>query len=129
MAAWSLPSRAVAQSSAAGTNFDDVDYTLEGDANLDGKVNGTEFAILATNFNQAVAGWDQGDFNYGNSPNGSDFAFLATNFNQGASQAGTSALEAFAASNGLLSDVPEPASVMCLAAGCIGILGRRRRRS
>ena len=39
-------------------------YTLLGDANLDGAVNGSDFAILATNFNKAVSGWDAGDFNY-----------------------------------------------------------------
>jgi hypothetical protein len=58
-------------------------YTLLGDANLDGKVNGADFAILAAAFNQAVSGWDQGDFNYDGAANGADFAFLAGNFNQG----------------------------------------------
>jgi hypothetical protein len=58
-------------------------YTLLGDANLDGKVNGADFAIVASNFNTAVTGWDQGDFNYDEKVNGSDFAFLAANFNQG----------------------------------------------
>ena len=43
----------------------EVMYTLLGDANLDGKVNGTDFNLMAANFNQAVTdGWDKGDFNY-----------------------------------------------------------------
>src|SRR5262249_30900256 len=93
----------------------EIKYTLLGDANLDGKVNGTDFAILATNFNQAVNGWDQGDFNYDGKANGSDFAPLASNFNQGASQgADNSALVAFAQANGLAANVPEPASLMLL---------------
>ena len=51
--------------------------------NLDGKVNGTDFSLMATNFNQAVtAGWDEGDFNYDGKVNGSDFVLLADNFNQ-----------------------------------------------
>src|ERR1700676_482205 len=88
----------------------EVMYTLLGDANLDGKVNGTDFAILATNFNQAVSGWDRGDFNYDGKDNGTDFAFLASNFNQGASQSAVSAgdvaaLDAFATANGLLTNV------------------------
>jgi hypothetical protein len=60
----------------------EVMYTLLGDANLDGRVNGSDFAILALNL-QTAGSWDQGDFNYDNRVNGSDFAFLTTNFNQG----------------------------------------------
>ena len=60
-------------------------YTLLGDANLDGKVNGTDFNLMAANFNQAVTnGWDRGDFNYDGAVNGSDFVLLAGNFNQAA---------------------------------------------
>jgi hypothetical protein len=58
-------------------------YTLLGDANLDGKVNGTDFNLMATNFNQAVTnGWDEGDFNYDGKVNGTDFVLLSANFNQ-----------------------------------------------
>ncbi len=66
-----------------GLNQIKVTYTLAGDANLDEKVNGADFAILSTNFNQAVAGWDAGDFNYDFKANGADFAMLAGNFNKG----------------------------------------------
>ena len=58
-------------------------YTLLGDANLDGKVNGTDFNLMSDSFNQAVTnGWDQGDFNYDGAVNGSDFVLLSNNFNQ-----------------------------------------------
>jgi len=40
----------------------EIMYTLLGDANLDGAVNGTDFAILAANFNQAVSGWGRRRF-------------------------------------------------------------------
>jgi len=103
-----------------------VMYTLWGDANLDGKVNGTDFALLATNFNQAVGGWDQGDFNYDGAANGSDFALLASNFNQGSSE---SALEAFAAANGLLADVPEPGVAAILLVAGLGAMSKRRARA
>jgi hypothetical protein len=60
-------------------------YTLLGDANLDGNVNGSDFTIMAKNFNQAVPnGWDKGDFNYDGAVNGTDFTLLAKNFNQAA---------------------------------------------
>jgi autotransporter-associated beta strand protein len=104
----------------------EVMYTLLGDANLDGKVNGADFAILATNFNKAVtgvSGWDQGDFNYDGKINGADFAALAGNFNKGASGAAdTSAVEAFAQANGLslTTSVPEPAALGLLLLGSAG---------
>ena len=61
-------------------------YTLLGDANLDGKVNGTDFTITAANFNESGTSWDQGDFNYDGKVNGADFNLLAENFNKGVSQ-------------------------------------------
>ena len=111
----------------------EVAYTLLGDANLDGLVNAADFTILAANFNQPVTGWDQGDFNYDGLVNAADFTDLAANFNQsdsGAASAGdVAALDAFAAANGLLADVPEPATTGLLAMGAIGMLAHRRRRS
>jgi hypothetical protein len=65
----------------------EIKYTLLGDANLDGLVNGSDLAILTANFNQPVTAWDQGDFDYGSVVNGSDLALLAANFNQAASGA------------------------------------------
>jgi autotransporter-associated beta strand protein len=108
----------------------EVMYALLGDLNLDGKVNGADFAILASNFNKAVAGasgWDQGDFNYDGKVNGSDFGLLALNFNKGADQsADMQALDAFAALNGISTAVPEPASAAVLLGIGSGILRRRR---
>jgi autotransporter-associated beta strand protein len=105
----------------------EVKFTLLGDANLDGAVNGIDFGILAANFNQGVSRWDQGDFNYDNVVNGVDFGSLAANFNRGASSASDiAALEAFAAANGLLADVPEPTSLGLLAVGSLAMLKRKR---
>jgi hypothetical protein len=111
----------------------EIMYTLLGDATLDGKVNGTDFNLMAANFNKAVTnGWDQGDFNYDGKVNGSDFILLADNFNQFASQSAASAadliaIDTFAATYGLLADVPEPmCTAMITLAGVITVMRPRR---
>ncbi len=113
-------------------------YTLLGDANLDGTVNGSDFSILAANFGLGHTNWDQGNFLFASSVNGSDFSALAANFGQGDDYAAATtaadwaALDAFAAANGLPlptpAAVPEPASMGMLALGVVGLIGRRRRR-
>jgi hypothetical protein len=114
----------------------EIKYTLLGDANLDGIVNGVDFGILAANFNKGVTGWDEGDFDYNNIVNGTDFADLASNFNKGANGAsfGPSALSdaalvAFAQANGLMANIPEPATIGLAAITGFGLLVRRRRSS
>ncbi len=114
-------------------------YTLLGDANLDGTVNGSDFSILAANFGLGVTNWDQGNFLFGSSVNGSDFSALAANFGQGDSGAATvtpadiAALDAFAAANGLpqptIDAVPEPAAIGLAVCAGMGVLGRRRRKA
>jgi hypothetical protein len=118
----------------------EIKYTLLGDANLDGTVNGSDFSILAANFGLGVTNWDQGNFLYGSSVNGSDFSALAANFGQGdsgadvsVSQADIAALDAFAVANGLplpmIGGVPEPGTGGLVVLSAIGWLGRRRRGS
>ena len=106
----------------------EIKYTLLGDANLNGTVDGTDFGILAANFNKGVTGWDQGDFNYDNVVDGTDFGLMAANFNKGASGAAAwQAVVAFAAANGLLADVPEPATTSLAILAGMGVLSARRR--
>ena len=108
----------------------EVKYTLLGDANLSGVVDGTDFGIVAANFNKGVSRWDQGDFNYDGVVDGADFADLAANFNQGAAGASAVAsLDAFAAANGLLADVPEPLAGTSLITAILVTTARRRRPS
>jgi autotransporter-associated beta strand protein len=111
----------------------EISYTLLGDANLDRTVNGVDFGIVAANFNKGGSRWDQGDFNYDNSVNGVDFGYLAANFNKGASGAAGdataadwAALDQFAAANGLLADVPEPAAIGMLIVIGAGLMARKR---
>ena len=110
----------------------EIVYTLLGDANLDGKVNGIDFNLMAINFNQAVTdGWDEGDFNYDGKVNGNDFVLLADNFNQLDPSFGMDivAIDAFARANGIsLANVPEPMTASMLLIAGAGISMRRRRK-
>jgi hypothetical protein len=82
-------------------------------------------------FGNTPLGWArvQAICDFVHSHNGSDFAFLAANFNKGASQASDlAALDSFASNNGLLADVPEPATSSLLLIAGAGIFIRRRRK-
>jgi hypothetical protein len=112
----------------------EVKYTLLGDADLDGSVTGSDFTALVGNLGKSGRVWDQGDFDYDGSVTGSDFTDLVGNLGKSASGAAVAipsadyvAIDAFAAANGLMADVPEPASAALLVVAGMGILSRRRR--
>ena len=91
---------------------------VAGDANNDGKVDGSDVTILAGNWQKGVsdgltATWAEGDFNGDGKVDGSDVTILAGNWQYG--------VEAAAAS------VPEP-SVIVLLLGAIGTLLVVRRK-
>ena len=130
-----MPTAPTACVSGIASGQIEVKYTLYGDTNLDGTVNSVDFGNLAANFGQSGKVWDQGDFNYDGTVNSIDFGLLAANFGKSvgsnadmASAADWAALDAFAAANGLMADVPEPASLACLGICSMTFLGRRQRR-
>ncbi|MBC7785403.1 MAG: autotransporter-associated beta strand repeat-containing protein [Burkholderiales bacterium] len=86
-----------------------VKYTWRGDANLDGVVNGSDYALADTGFSGGGTGWFYGDVNYDGVINGSDYALIDTGFS---SQTGP---------------LPEPAMLSLLGLGAMGMLRRRRR--
>ena len=98
--------------------------TRYGDANLDGTVNLQDFNRLASSFG-ATGGalWSQGDFNYDGNVNLQDFNRLASNF--GLSAAGPEVTPQDWAALG--AAVPEPASLMLIAAAGAALLIRKRR--
>lgn len=69
------------------TNQVSLTRALPGDATLDGAVNITDFAQLASVFNRSMLNWHAGDFNGDTNVNITDFALMAANFNQTVSAA------------------------------------------
>jgi len=131
------------QGTPAGPNQVLVEYTLAGDANLDGVVNFADLLSVAQNFNHSLdthgnpIDWADGDFNYDGVVNFADLLLVAQNFNQrlSASQlqelpgsfsaAWNLALAEVQAANS--DNVPEPGSVALLAASGALLMRRTRR--
>jgi hypothetical protein len=91
-------------------------YTYYGDANLDKKVDLTDFTFLAANFNGTSRFWSQGDFDYTGTVDLTDFTLLASNFNL---------ILPDELAGGLGAAIPEPTS-LALLFGLMALTGRRR---
>ena len=91
---------------------------IPGDANRDGKVDGSDVTILAGNWQHGVTGtadasWAMGDFNGDGKVDGSDVTILAGNWQAGVNAAAVS--------------VPEPSTIVGLLMLCVaGFLMRRK---
>ncbi len=97
-----------------------VKYTYFGDANLDGIVNGSDYALLDNGFNNGLTGWRNGDFNYDGVINGDDYTLIDNSFNtQGP-------VLSAAAADRIDTSVPEPACQFILGGLCAMFLRRRR---
>jgi hypothetical protein len=81
-------------------------YTLYGDANLDRKVDLTDFTYLAASFNGNNTTWTRGDFNYDAKTDLTDFTYLAANFNQTLPAAPVPAVRPTVVASSVFSTVP-----------------------
>jgi autotransporter-associated beta strand protein len=106
-----------------------VKYTYFGDANLDGRVDGSDYSLIDNGYasHGALTGWYNGDFNYDGVTDGSDYALIDNAFNNqtaARSQAEVAAVTAQTAATP--QAVPEPAEFSLAAAAAV--MSRRRRR-
>ena len=108
---------------------------LPGDANLDGKVDVQDLAILAANYRkQVTGGWLQGDFNNDGVVDVEDLALLAANYRHSYASDVVPAFDGLDAeaiqllSLAGVTVVPEPGTLIMLAVALIGTLAYACRR-
>jgi autotransporter-associated beta strand protein len=111
-----------------------IQYTLAGDANLDGVVNFPDLLLVAQNYGKTGQDWAQGDFNYDGVVNFPDLLIVAQNYGNQLSDGQLAEFpNSFAAQWQLAeaeihnNNVPEPASSDLFVAVTCGLLACRRR--
>ena len=109
-----------------------IKYTYFGDANLDGKVDGSDYARIDAGYisGGTKTGWLNGDFNYDGKIDGSDYTLIDNAFNRQSGQISSAAMIAtetaqIATSGGA---VPEPTAVGLLGVGALSLLSRHHKR-
>jgi hypothetical protein len=73
-----------------------VKFTYFGDANLDGKINSSDYIQIDNGFAQNLPGWFNGDFNNDGVVNGDDYTLIDNAFNTQASATVASAVQIIA---------------------------------
>jgi autotransporter-associated beta strand protein len=103
-----------------------VKYTYFGDANLDGRVDGSDYARIDNGVLLKLTGWYNGDFNYDGVINGSDYTLIDNAYNtQGAQMEAVTAVTT--AEVATATSVPEPTLGSLIIAAATASLLRRRK--
>jgi fibronectin-binding autotransporter adhesin len=104
-----------------------IKYTYFGDANLDGKVDGSDYSLIDNGYINRLTGWYNGDFNYDGVVDGSDYTLIDNTFNtQGQNLSNTTQIANPTAELDATSAVPEPGSIALLGVGAVALLIKRR---
>jgi hypothetical protein len=106
-------------------------YTYYGDANLDGKVDGSDYSLIDNGYLTQSTGWYNGDFNYDGVVNGSDYTLIDNAFNSQGAQLSTRIAgqnAGIAAQIAGTSGVPEPGCFFMMSILGCSLLSRRRSR-
>jgi hypothetical protein len=123
LAALINPGLATFDGEAVDANAVIIDYTYNGDANLDGRINADDYFRIDQGFlsRPPDPSYREGDFNYDNVVNADDYFLIDQAFlGQGAPLGAGAGLAA--------ASVPEPGVVATTLACAAGALLRRRRR-
>lgn len=108
--------------------------TWYGDANLDGKVNADDYALIDRGFARHLTGWVNGDFDYSGTIDSADYLLIDRVEIQQSGVLSPALLAEREAEFGpsyaaqLLVVTPEPSSVMIVGLVGTGVLSRRRNR-
>jgi hypothetical protein len=107
-----------------------IKYTYWGDANLTGKVDSADYALIDNGYLSHLTGWYNGDFNYDGVVNGSDYTLIDNAFNQQGAQLSTEIASTTAqiAGSSVSTSVPEPTGLALLGMGVARLLSRRKHR-
>jgi hypothetical protein len=106
-----------------------IKFTYFGDANLDGKVDGSDYSRIDYGYLNNLTGWSNGDFNYDGVIDGSDYTLIDNAFNTQGAQLNASIADPAAVATAQIagsSSVPEPTTAALLGTTAIGLLSRRR---
>jgi fibronectin-binding autotransporter adhesin len=113
-----------------GTNDTLVAYTYFGDANLSGKVDGSDYSLIDAGYasHGSKTGWYYGDFNYDGVIDGSDYTLIDNAFNNQGTPINPTALVASDTAQVAAAPaaVPEPAAAAAIAV--LALVARHRRR-
>ncbi len=106
-----------------------IKYTYYGDANLDGRIDGSDYSkidasCVSERSGSAVTGWFNGDFNYDGVVNGSDYALIDNAFNMQGSQLTALPSAAYPTNQIAAASVPEPGRLVLLAGSLIAFAWR-----
>ena len=109
-----------------------VRFTYYGDANLDGKVDGADYARIDAGFlsqstTTKLTGWYNGDFNYDGKVDASDYTLIDNAFNTQAAPVGGSIVATSTGEVAPAAAVPEPVTASLLGLAAVGFVARRRR--